>query len=517
MHRIVGLDVASHAVRFVALESSFRGFEVLEARSVALEPPPPDGSEPPPMAQRIKAALRTLSFSPGDDSVAVSLPGATVASHLFTLPFVDPRRIEQVLPAEVEGAIPFEMDEVVWDHAVLSQANGKSEVLVGVVRKEALREWIALLAAAGIEPRMVTFAPLALGALAERGLLADLEGGGQGGPEATSAEANAARSCLLLDAEPDRADLVVLRDGKAELCRALSASSAAVWEAATDESAQDKLLNPIVRDLKITLRARGKAARPQPSPGRILLAGTLASLPGAAERLSAELGIPTTQLTLAPGSVALPEGSAPAHEIALALGLALRAQQPRGRLNFRKGEFAFTRDFSTARRQIAQIAIAAAVLLALALVLGVARVTSLSAQLKDYDDAVCAATKKILGTCTTDYRQAVSQLSGGKSKAAGIPRIGAADVLSEVMAHLPADAMPLIEDAEVTTKSVRLKGVVGNFGAVSPIVTSLQTDKCFGAIAPPLTEKVRDGADKDKIHFSMDFAYTCSGEAPGGA
>ena len=508
MHRIVGLDVASHAVRFVALESSFRGFAVLEARSVALAPPAAADADSPLgeaprvqlLGQRVKEALRTLSFSPGDDTVAVSLPGASVASHLFTLPFVDLRRIEQVLPAEVEGAIPFEMDEVVWDHAVLSQANGKSEILVGVVRKEALREWIAVLAAAGIDPRMVTFAPLALGALAERGLLA--------APES---------SCLLLDAEPDRADLVVLRDGKAELCRALSASSAAVWEAAVDEATQDKLLNPVVRDLKITLRARGKAARPQPSPGRILLAGTLASLPGAAERLSAELGIPAEQLTLAPGAIQLPEGSAPAHEIALALGLALRAQQPRGRLNFRKGEFAFTRDFSTARRQIGQIAIATAVLLVLALVLGIARVSSLGAQLKDYDDAVCAATKKILGTCTTDYRQAVSQLSGGKSQAAGIPRIGAADVLAEVMAHLPDTAMPLIEDAEVTTKSVRLKGVVDNFGAVSPIVAALQADKCFGEIAPPLTEKVRDGANKDKIHFSMDFAYTCSGEAPGGA
>jgi len=42
MHRIVGLDVSGDKVRLVALESVFRGFSVLEARSVAL----PEGATP---------------------------------------------------------------------------------------------------------------------------------------------------------------------------------------------------------------------------------------------------------------------------------------------------------------------------------------------------------------------------------------------------------------------------------------------------------------------------------------
>jgi general secretion pathway protein L len=490
MHRIVGLDVGADKVRLVALESGFRGFSLLEARSVAL----PDGGTP---AERLKAALSQLPRSP-DDTIAVALPGAHVASHVVTLPFTDARRIEQVLPAEVEGAIPFDLDEVVWDHAVLSQANGRTEVLVGVVRKSALQQTLAQLGEAGVDPRVVTFAPLALATPAERGMVSR-DGVA---PEGAAAEA-------VLDAGPDRADFCLLEGGHAVLARSLSSAGRAVWEAArTDPRALDRLLSPITRDLKISLRMRGKAA----GVARVLLAGELARLPEAAEKLSAQLAVPVEPIALKGEAAQVTDGSGA--DYALALGLALRAQQPHGRLNFRKGEFAFTRDLSQVRGHLAKIGIAAAVLLALAMVLGIARVASLSRQERDYDETLCAATRKIVGTCMTDYRQAVAALSGGRSKAAGIPRVSAADILAELIAHLPDDAMPTLEDLDLNTTSIRLRGTADSFGKVDQILAALKKDRCFGDIKQPRTEKQRGS---EKVVFSIDFAYTCSGEQPGGA
>ena len=167
MHRIVGLDQTQESLRVATLQGGFRGFAVQDVRTAPL---PNDGEGP----ARFAAALAGLGLTPPlspDDAVAVALPGALVATHLLTLPFTDPKRIEQVLPAEVEGAIPFDLSEVVWDYAILAQTNGKSEVLVGIVRKSALREHLDSLATAGIDPRVVTLAPLALAALAEKGLL----------------------------------------------------------------------------------------------------------------------------------------------------------------------------------------------------------------------------------------------------------------------------------------------------------------------------------------------------------
>src|SRR3954464_8496413 len=128
MHRNVGLDWAQDALRVATLQSGFRGFAVQEVRWAPL---PADGT---PVA-RLQAGLAALDLSPAigrDDTVAVALPGAVIATHLITLPFTDTRRIEQVLPAEVEGTIPFDLTEVVWDSAVLGQAGGKTDVLVGV-------------------------------------------------------------------------------------------------------------------------------------------------------------------------------------------------------------------------------------------------------------------------------------------------------------------------------------------------------------------------------------------------
>src|SRR5438132_5228704 len=134
MHRIVGLDWAQDALRVATLQSSFRGFAIQEVRAA---PVPPEGTP----VERLRAALAQLGLEPAlgpDDVIAVALPGALVASHLVMLPFTDSQRIEQVLPAEVESAIPFDLADVVWDYAVLAQANGKTDVLVGMVKKSVL-------------------------------------------------------------------------------------------------------------------------------------------------------------------------------------------------------------------------------------------------------------------------------------------------------------------------------------------------------------------------------------------
>src|SRR5437016_13210077 len=270
MHRNVGLDWAQDSLRVATMQSGLRGFAIQEVRSAALL------AEGTP-AERLEAGLAAIDLIPPlgpDDSIAVALPGSLVATHLIALPFSDPRRIAQVLPAEVEAAIPFDLSEVVWDAAILGVPGGKTEVLVGMVKKTALREHLEALEAAGLDPRVVTLGPLALAALGERGILV-----AQGEPPLTA---------VLLDAGPDRADLALLDGGRPVLARALTTSNATQWAAAaTDAEARARLLSTLTRDLKISLRSRKTA------PQRLLLAAALASLPEAAERLSAETQLAT--------------------------------------------------------------------------------------------------------------------------------------------------------------------------------------------------------------------------------
>ena len=88
------------------------------------------------------------------------------------------------------------------------------------------------------------------------------------------------------------------------------------------------------------------------------------------------------------------------------------------------------------------------------------------------------------------------------------------DVLAEIVANMPESSLPLLEDVEVTTTTVRVKGTADNFGKVDEIVTALRKNRCFGEIKQPRTERAPGG---NKVSFAMEFPYTCSGETSGGA
>ena len=134
--RILGIDLGARTVKLVLLQSTFRAFTVLD--HVRAELPP--AGEPPgaPLLARQAAALGELLAArawPLDEAV-VALPGSGISSAVITLPFTDPHRIEQTLPFEVEGQIPFELSAVAWDWQSLGVREGRSDLLVDVVRRE---------------------------------------------------------------------------------------------------------------------------------------------------------------------------------------------------------------------------------------------------------------------------------------------------------------------------------------------------------------------------------------------
>ena len=147
-HPILGLDLGSRRVKAVLLETTLRGFTVTGAAEAPI--PPADGGRPAgrgahvrrPSPRLLAGARLVRRTSPRWPPC----PGAA-ASHLVTLPFTDARRIEQTVQYEVEAAIPFDLDQVAWDWQVLESQPGRSDLFVGVVRREELTACIADLAA----------------------------------------------------------------------------------------------------------------------------------------------------------------------------------------------------------------------------------------------------------------------------------------------------------------------------------------------------------------------------------
>lgn len=523
--RILGLDLGAHAVKAVLVEGAYRGWTVAGAASA---PVAAAGEDAAPIRDRQAAAVKAILAERGwrPDTVVVAFPGAGVSSHVVTLPFTDPRRIEQTIGFEVEGQIPFDLGEVAWDWQPLGARDGKTDLLVGVVRKEELAALLAALAAAGVDPRAVVPAGPAYASLFAAGALA-------GGPAAEAGAPPPAEA--LVDVGRERTSICVAAGGACEAARTFAFGAAQLARAvarelgrseadaeallaagALDDRAAEavrRALAPLARELRATVRAWHARAGTRPL-ARLALAGEAARLPAVAEALQPEVEGPVGPVALAaPTADAIPDEAAPG--LALALALALRGQQGArgGRLNLRRGELAYVRDFQHLKGRIVRLATYAGLVLLLAIVSSGVKVLALSRQEAALDRALCDAEQKIMGRCYDNFEQAVSILRGRGTVVETIPRTSAVDVLAELSRKVPAEVTVRLDRIEITRDKLHLQGTTDSAESVDKIVAGLRGSRCFGdARAAGVRRRPGDA----KFEFSVDSTLTCVDHAAQG-
>jgi general secretion pathway protein L len=521
--RIWGIDLGSHSVKLCEIETSFRGFALsgFQAQRVVL----PEGGE---LLAAQMVALQGLlkSFSGRPEALVVALPGVSAATHMVSLPFVDTRKVEQTLSFEVEGQIPFDLKDVNYDYQILDQGRGRSELLVGVARRDFVLALLAALANLGLEPRTLTLGPLAY-----QSLMMSLPPGGadQTGPAEAVVDIGHERTCILVR---DQGKVVYARTvvgGGATLTRALARATGSTWEAAEElKEARGSLLDDadpavaaplsgawagLVRDIRQTIRS-GLARGRRPLE-RIWVTGGSARLTGVPQRLERELNC-----AVAPLPVRFPAGElqlAPEAEPlgALAVSLALRGWQgPRGgRLNLRRGDQSLQGDFAKMRRRALRVGALLLVLLTLSGVRAYAHMFVLGRREKAIDDVICSSTQKVVGKCIRDVNVARSSLLGGGAATASIiPEISALDLLSEVSSRMSIDGAKVTE-MDVSVDSVHLRGEADGFETVDKVVAGLKTFRCFQDIQRGRVQRLREGSG---IEFNLEIRSSC-GATPGGS
>lgn len=534
MHKILGIDLGASQVKAVAIEANFRAHELRAYRSEplsprALPPPaPPDGAQgdvPPPepqtYAQRVRPVLE--SFAQDDwfaaDAIVCCLPGAQVATHFVSLPFGNPKQVEATLSGEIEGLIPFDLEDVVYDAHVVSRTPTRTELLVGVARKEDVKAVLDALAAVGVDPSVVTFSSVALANLYGEGYLgAPPQDGATGSIEA------------IVDIGDERTSVLLVDGGAPQFARTFSAAGGDVTRAlsrglglpldAADEAKRslnlmggdgdptlvtvaERAIAPIIRELRATFASyQGRTRR---KVERVILTGGGSLLGGLAASISSSLGVGVEQLRLNDGRTFPEEGRL--DEGALALALALRGLNGRNapRMNFRKGEFAFTKAVGEARgKVVALVAMAATI----AILLGVgswARVRALEKREAQIDDLMCETTKRILGKCENDYRVALARLKGRGSPAASVPMVSAVDLALEVTRAFPPGDDAILSDVDISDNEVRLRGDAKGFDVVDVLVGELKKNECFTEVRKGKLTKTKD----NRVDFDLDATYAC--------
>ncbi|MBM4378195.1 MAG: pilus assembly protein PilM [Deltaproteobacteria bacterium] len=534
MASVLGLDLGSRWIKAVKVEGAGRTWTVSGWAAVPRAAPAGEGGS---SLEAPLAALREQGLLSADQ-VVVALPGELLATHALALPFSDSKKLEAALPFEVESHLPFDLDEAVYDYQPTAQrelAPGskekRTELLVGVARREAVAGLLAELQSAGVDPRVITHPGLAFQSLLA---LSPAAFGGTGGAVAV-VDVGAERTTVAVGAPGGQVEFArAFAFGGRELTKALGAAlgqgtdeaeaykcgTATVTPDGTDGqavhagAALSRALQPLVRELRATFKAA--TGRTRSAPQAVYLCGGTAALHGLPAFLSDALGIPVQRLTLPPEvrGIGPEEAGAAAQAVALALrGQLTGARAPR--FNLRRGEFSFQGAHDWLRERVGRLAAYGVVLAVLYIASGAVEARLLEQRERAVDKALCDVTAKILDKCEPNFDRALSLLRGKESPAATLPRVSAATLLTELVSRIPADVPVTFDQVVVDLERITLRGETESSKQIDRLTTAIKGFHCFSEVKEGKVEKSKDG---QKVAFRLDIQVECpeDGQAPQG-
>jgi general secretion pathway protein L len=526
MARILGLDLGSYSVKGVLFESNIRGYTTKAYHEVRRG----EGER----METLQAAVRELISQPTlhADQVIIALPGPTLMTHSFTLPFVDPKRIEAALPFEVESQLPFDLSEVVFDYQVVGQKpKTSSDLLVGVVRKEELAGLLAMLSSMEVHPRVITHpgvtyqnlflqTPSMFEGLESMAAVAVVDIGHERttvaigrpgvGVEFARTFAGGGKDLSRALSTEFRTPVQEAHQWKETYGALASAASAQGPDAERAASAFVRGLQPVLRELRPTFKSF--TARTRRQVGAVVLCGGTARLKGIAEQLERDLKMPTRVLALpVESSSVIPAEAQPSAAQAYALALRGQASGAKApRFNLRRGEFAFKGDFDYVRDRVGLLASFAATLVLLLIASGVVRNSVLSWREMEVDQVLCKTTERILGRCEKDFDRALNMLRGVESPAAALPKSSAVNLLAEVTQRIPADLPVKLDRIQIDLERIILQGETKSSKEIDTLTKAIQGHTCFKEVNQGKVEKTRDGQN---VTFRLDIQVSCPEQA----
>ena len=520
--RMIAIDVSRRAARIIVIEATFRRARLVGVKHLACEP----GWSPADTWSHLRAQLPE-----GQESVVVGADARWASTRLVHFPFGDLKKAETAIGFELEGQIPYPMEEVATAHFITGRTPQSVHMLAAITPKAPLTQLLAQLAAAQIEPRAIVLPAAALSEYLTaypdgRVGVASLGAGDShlavGGPGLQFA-----RSMRAGGDDVDRA--IALRLGlDLEAARALKESQADVtpgFEPSTPaaqalQAATLEGLVPLVTNLLTTL----KALPPPVIPRRLVITGGLSRLRGLVAYLQSRLGVVVELLDIRAATAWLPGGpAAVGPEFAVALAMAV-AQFRRGRdipLNFRRGAFSYQGDIQLYRGQLTRMAVGTAAVLLLGFFTSVVRLTTLSREEKQIDAGVAKATEKITGRAISDPVQALATLRRApEASGSSIPTFSAAE-LWEMLSHsisqeidVTFDELDLrVEGLAGQPERLTAHGEASSFEMVTQMVETIKRDVCVQEAEP---SKQRRTANSARVEFSLTAKIACPpGVQPG--
>jgi len=474
MARLIGIDIRASHVRAALLRTSYRKIELEQLNEV-------DISHVASTEQAIQACL--LPMLQHADGLAAAIEGEHAFIHRITLPATAAKRLEEILPFELEAQVPVDIAELVWDSRSLKRTSSTQPIvtLTAAARTEHVRNRIELTRRLlSRELDRVGCGPLPLANLVA--LAPELFG-----PDPVA----------LIDLGGRRSEVLILDDGEAAFARTLSRGVEGLPETAPALAAE------LRQTFASWLGQDGEPVR------TAYLVGGGAAAQGAEGYLTHELGIGVQRLPRLSLLQGLTEEQAElvprfAKAIALAAGLAARPHDP----DLRKGELAYQRGFGFLKEKAPLLSgLAAAIVISFGFSTW-AELRSISREQEVLQKALASLSRDVLGEEAADAEQAKELLERARSmeEADPMPQMDAFDVIVEISKAIPMSITHDIDEFDESRGHVKVNGVVGTTADAQVISGTLGQHRCFKDLK---ISKITQMVNSDRQKYILEFDVVC--------
>src|SRR5271167_283944 len=438
----------------------------------------------------LSGALSRLVVEAGQPDIVISaLPANLAVKRLLELPFKDARRLHQVVPFALEEHLPFPVDNGAVAFARVGHDGDHTLVMAAMVRKTDLQSHLGLLQKAGLDPKIVTLAPLALAAMFTRA-----KNGNGAKPMAH----------LVVDGDESSTSVVLVDlDGTPRALRSmpggLMLSDGSVVSA--DAAA------PILNSVRQTLLANGE----ETDQTEVIVAGAAAAYPKVRGMLSESLAM-SVRDGGAFDYTGIFEGTVPNNgkfSSCIAMLLGELPTKPLDLINFRQGEFMFRGRVRGDLSPFYTSGILAAALLAVIVFHFVLGVSANLHRLHKLNAAIAAVAGPALGE--TDPANAKVELQTGIVKMnkrlnliGGNLTHSPLDTLVAISRALPPRFPVQMADVQIDSQGLRVTGQADSFSTVDQAKRALDASGFFGAIE---VARSKAGSDPSKVDFRMDADF----------
>jgi Tfp pilus assembly PilM family ATPase len=523
--KMVGLDLGAREVRVCEVLVGFSGPELKGVYSAPVSPEPDED----PLRARLRAAVELLGARKLlHEPIACAFPRELTSTLVIEMPFSQPKRVAEVLTFELDDALPFEVEEVVFaDQLVGATKAGGVEVFVGYAMRERFEAVFAEMSALGLNPKLLTLSGLTFGQLValppagQATVVLDL---GARGAEWAILDASGVRRVHRVNAggedltramselygiEEGRAEDLKLRDRNVRLLtpeQRASVPEALSAQVGRLQSLLEAALAPILQELARSLASVESALGLEVA--ELHLVGGGANLGGLAPYLEGRLGVRVVGAPVPPDleqlTPASERGGAQRLHAAYAMAMTLARRQDRKMANFRAGPFAYQGDSDALRGAFVWLFVSLVLSATLHGARLSAEVDSLGREVEALEEEGRALSRTLMGS-ELEASILKARVTAQQAVAADVPEVSALDTLGELSEAISREVSVELDTLNVALPPggrgrIELTGKAKDVGEVSAVQAALEASSCFASkVKKDQVSKSVDGRTKFRI------------------